>query len=271
MMRTLVIASTFVAALATDALAQRSPDMATLDRGDGITKVGLDLGLTLLEHPPYDAALRLEPYGQLVLPSGLGFYGALPISMSFGGDDNPVPLPQDATAIGNLDLGLLFVVTPDPAWSFVLRGGIALPTASEGLDESATNFFASFPRMTDVALADANAWYVRLAVSPLYHAGKLFLRADLGFDLGVEENDGDGDELVRLNAGGGVDLGTVAVSLELVNIANLDGDDWSHSLALTVRFMGESLQPFLSFGMPLDDGLRDAVDLFVSGGLQVAF
>jgi hypothetical protein len=269
MLRTLGIPVAIVMALAATAHAQRSPDMATLDRGDGITKIGIDLGLTILEHPPYDEALRLEPYEQYVTTSGLGVYGALPISMSFGGNDNPPPLPQDASALGNLDLGLLYVVASNPSWSLVFRGGVALPTASGGVDESATNAYAVFPRLTDVALTNADAWYVRLGFSPLVHANKLFARADLGFDLGIADD--DADELIRLNAGVGVDVGVVALSLELVNIANLDADDWSHSVAFTVRFMGKSLQPFLAVGTPLDEGLRDRVDLFVSGGLQVAF
>lgn len=269
MVRTLGLALVLVVALAATAHAQRSPDMATLDRGDGITKIGLDLGLTLLEHPPYDAALRLEPYGQLVLDSGFGFYGALPISISFGGDGNPEPLPEDAAAAGNLDVGVLYVLSTNPDWSLVFRGGLGVPTASDGVDGSATNDYASFPRMTDVALAYPDAWYARLAISPLYHANKLFLRADLGVDVGV---DGDGaDELVRVNVGGGVDLDVVALSLELVNLANLEDDAWGHSLAFTVRFMGESLQPFISVGTPLDDGFRSYVDVFVAGGLQVAF
>jgi hypothetical protein len=270
MIRTFGIALVLVVALATTAHAQRSPDMATLDRGDGITKVGVDLGLTFLEHPPYDMGLRLEPYGQIVLDSGLGFYGAIPISMSFGGDENPQPpLPRDATALGNADLGLLYVLATDPAWSLVFRGGVAVPTASGGFDESATNAYASFPRMTDIALAHPDAWYIRIGVSPLVHVNKLFLRADLGFDLGLDDD--GADELVRLNVGAGVDLDMLALSLELVNIGNLDADDWNHGVAVTMRFMGEQLQPFLSVGTPLDDGLRDAVELWVSGGLQVAF
>ena len=41
--------------------AQRAPDMATLDRGDGITKLGFDLGWSFLNDPPYDSALRFFP------------------------------------------------------------------------------------------------------------------------------------------------------------------------------------------------------------------
>lgn len=251
------------------AAAQRAPDMATLDRGDGITKVGLDLGYSSLD-THYSGALRFELYGQYVLPSGLGFYGALPIAHSFG--DAPEPLPQPATALGNIDLGLLFVIEPSPALSWVFRAGVGVPTASSSRDGAATNFAAVWPRMTDLALAVPDATYVRLGISPLIHASNVFLRFDIGFDIGIDDA-GGADELFRFNAGAGFDLDVVALSLELANTASLDdfddGDEFIHTLALTVRFMGEQLQPFLSAGMPLDDNLRDAVNLFVAGGIQI--
>lgn len=254
----------------TTAAAQRAPDMATLDRGDGISKFGIDLAFTSLDTPFYDAALRFDLYGQYVTHSGFGIYGSLPISRSFG--DGPEPLPQPATAIGNADLGVLYVATMSPTFSLVLRGGVAVPTADDDGDGIATNFAATWPRLTDIALAAPDAWYVRLGISPLIHVDNVFLRFDVGFDIGTDEDD-FADELFRLNAGGGIDLGAVALSLELANVANLDSfdddDDFVHTLAFTVRFMGEQLQPFLSFGVPLDD-VGDAVDFFVAGGLQVA-
>jgi len=261
----------FALAIATTtAAAQRAPDMATLDRGDGISKLGIDLALTSLDTPFYDAALRFDIYGQYVTRSGLGFYGSLPIARSFG-DADP-PLPQSATAIGNADLGLLYVLTMSPTFSLVWRGGVALPTADDDGDGIATNFTAVWPRLTDLALAAPDAWYVRLGVSPLIHVDNVFLRFDLGFDIGTDEDD-FADELFRFNAGGGIDLGVVALGLELVNVASLDefddGDDFVHTLAFTVRFMGEQLQPFLSVGAPLDD-VGEIVDFFVAGGLQVA-
>src|ERR1044072_8629082 len=75
------------------AFAQRAPDMATLDRGDGISKIAVDAGLTFVDYP-YDLALRLELYGQYVARSGFGLYGAMPFTMSFGApsdDEDPVP------------------------------------------------------------------------------------------------------------------------------------------------------------------------------------
>lgn len=263
----------YLGLLTSDARAQRAPDMATLDRGDGITKLGIDLGLTFLEFPPYDAALRLEVYGQFVTRSGLGVYGALPMAGSFGAAseaEDPEPpdlLPNNANALGSADLGLLYVLTSSRRLSFVFRGGLVVPTASNGRDEAATLHYATFPRLTDLAMA-SDAWHVRLGLSPLIHVDRLFLRADVGFDLGFD----DGRDLFRFNVGGGVDLGPVAVGVELANIADFDdlGDeDYLHSLALTLRFMGRSLQPFLSVGAPLDDSQRDAVDLFIAGGIQV--
>ena len=64
----------------------------------------------------------------------------------------------------------------------------------------------------------------------------------------------------------------MALGLELVNLANLDGfgggEDFVHSLTFTVRFMGEALQPFLAMGAPLDASRRDTVELFLAGGIQ---
>lgn len=249
--------------------AQRAPDMATLDRGDGISKLGLDAGLSFLDGP-YDLALRFEVHGQYVARSGLGFYGALPFSASFGAPgeaEDPEPpdlIPNDAFSVGGLDLGGLYVVTKSPSWSLVLRGGLALPTASSGRDEAATRAAATAPRLTDAALA-IDAWYVRLGASPLIYANKLFMRFDLGVDLAVDDGV---DSMLRFNLGAGYDFGRVALGLELVNLVAFaePDEDLSHTLTGTLRFMGEALQPFLAVGAPLD---ASAVDLFVFGGIQV--
>ena len=122
-----------------------------------------------------------------------------------------------------------------------------------------------WPRATDLANTSGD-WYLRLGFSPLFYVNKLFLRADLGFDLAFEESQ---PHLLRFNVGGGVDLGPVALSLELVNSVafNDDDEDFIDVLAFTVRFMGKKLQPYIAVGAPIDD-TRDNIDLFVAGGLQ---
>jgi hypothetical protein len=269
-MRSVLVAAIVLTIAANNASAQRAPDMATLDRGDGISKLALDFGFSSLDTGFYDSALRIELNGQYVLHSGIGFYGAIPLARSFG--DAPEPNPQPDFGIGNLELGGLLVLASSPKTSWVFRLGLALPTASDDRDGSATNFFATWPRLTDLALTVPNAYYLRFGVSPLVHVNNVFLRLDLGFDIGSDDNDA-ADELLRLNLGGGIDLGVVALSLELVNLYSFDGfgpdDDFTHTLAFTARFMGEQLQPFVSLGAPLDDN-RDAINFFIAVGIQFA-
>jgi hypothetical protein len=272
-MRSIALAFAALAGVTTPALAQRAPDLATLDRGDGITKLGLDLGYTVLDDPPYSGALRLEPYGQYVSRSGFGIYGTIPFARSFGGADGP-PDPQDAFALGNLELGLLYVVEPNPTISLVFRGGLVAPIGSDSRDGALTNLSAMWPRFTDLALVIPDAWYGRLSFSPLIHVNRLFVRADLGLDIGSDDLS-LADELLRLNVGAGYDFGVVALGLELVNLYSLDefdlGDNIEHTVAATFRFMGEALQPFLSVGTPVDEGLRDGVHVFFAAGIQAVF
>ena len=257
---------------ASHAFAQRAPDMATLDRGDGLTKLGFDLGFSSLEPPPYDAALRFELYGQFVSNSGLGFYAALPIARSFGGEGQPSPPEaENRTSLYSADVGGLYVLSGD-SLSWVFRLGVILPTATDGFDPALTRYFAAGPRLTDLAMASQD-WHVRLSVSPLVHVSNVFLRADVGFDLDIGDED---YHYLRLNLGGGVDLGVVALSLELVNSATFgdfagNDEDFFHALAFTVRFMGEQFQPFISVGTPIDDYRRDVIKLFIAGGLAVEF
>lgn len=268
-----IIVISIVLLLAGVAHAQRAPDMATLDRGDGISKFGIDGAFSSIDTPFYDAALRFEVYGQYVTHSGFGIYGAFPLAHTFGNeDDNPDTLPNPATAIGNLELGGLYVITNNPRLSWVFRLGVDLPTASDSRDGTATNFFASW-RITDFAMAVPNAWYVRFGVSPLIHVNHIFFRADLGLDIGLDDDDSNANEFLRFNLGGGIDLGTVALSLELANIYNLDqfgeDDDWANTVAFTLRFMLERLQPFISIGTPIDNS-RDAIPFFFAAGIQYA-
>jgi hypothetical protein len=274
MQRTFGFAVLLVVCIATSVHAQRAPDHLTLDRGDGISRIGLDLGFTLVDDPAYDAALRLELFGQHVTRSGFGIYGALPIARSFGGGD--APAPEDATALGNLELGGLFVAEPSPDISWVFRVGVALPTADDDADGALTNSFATYPRLTDLALVVPDAAYVRLAVSPLIHMRTVFLRVDVGVDLGIDTGDAEtAEHLARFNVGAGIDFDTFALGIELVNSVAFDefssGDQFVHALMLGARFMGESLQPFLGVGLPLDDSARERVTLFFSGGIQYVF
>jgi hypothetical protein len=115
-------------------------------------------------------------------------------------------------------------------------------------------------------------------VTPLVHTGGLFLQADVGLDVGIDVDDTDNSDpahFLRLNVGGGIDLGLLALGLELVNLASFDGVDdneqFVSAAAFTIRFMGEALQPVLAVGLPLDDSARDNISMFLAGGIQLVF
>jgi hypothetical protein len=277
-MRRLVLVLVVLAGLAGPAAAQRSPDFATLDRGDGLGHIGLDLAWIKLDPPPYDSVFHLDLHGQYVLQSGLGFYAALPFNKSFGDGPDEGELDGEA-ALADLDLGGLYVISgPDLSWVF--RLGLVIPTAGEDLAEFSTNIRGANFRLTDLALVDPNDWWLRLSFSPLFHANRLFLRIDLGVDIPVAEDDEDlyrSDPIGRLNVGAGIDLDVAAIMVEMVNIVDIDDDDNDPddgdedvftNVAATVRFMGEVLQPYISVGTPIDKAIRDQVDLFIAGGIQ---
>ena len=278
-MRRAIMTGSLLAAMASPAAAQRSPDFATLDRGDGISHIGLDLAFVKMDAPPapLDGVLHFELHGQFILQSGLGFYGAVPINKSFG--DGPEEGEFDGTAaLADIDLGGLYVIH-GPELSFVFRLGLILPTASEDPGDGGANFWGSMFRLTDIAMTNPDAWYARLAFSPLLHAHSLFVRGDLGVDIPFAEDDFRADPILRLNLGVGVDLSMAALMLELANIADIDDDDedpdgdddFFSTVAVTLRFMGDSLQPYLSVGVPIDEPIRDLAPFFVAGGIQGVF
>jgi hypothetical protein len=265
-----------VAFAAAQAQAQRMPDMATLDRGDGISRLGLDFGAAFVDNAAEDddASLRFDLFGQFVSWQGFGVYGSLPLARSVTEGD-------DQTAIGNIDVGGLYVIQ-SPTLSLVFRAGVALPTADDDPDGFLTNYFASWTRLTDAAQAIPNVTYLRFGFSPLFHSHRLFLRADVGVDLGVAEDDDvtglEPGSLFRVNVGGGIDLGGIALMAELVNLATTEDfnefsdeeEDFIHTFAVSARFMGPMLQPYVTFGMPVDTYGLDTVDFFLGAGLQAA-
>jgi hypothetical protein len=86
------------------------------------------------------------------------------------------------------------------------------------------------------------------------------------------------DTLFRVNVGGGIDLGGIALMAELVNLATTEDfdefssedEDFVHTFAVSARFMGPMLQPYVTFGMPVDTYGLDTVDFFLGAGLQAA-
>lgn len=256
-----------------------SPTPATMDRQDGESKFGASLGWTFFDDETIGdiSALHVDIYGHYVGMSGLGGYGIVPLNFVFV--DNVEPFEDDSeSAIGNVEGGVLYVIQSGPH-DFVLHGGITLPTADDDLDGFFANILATAgPRLTDIALAWPQTFWLRLGASPIFRSGQLVFRLDGGIDFALSTDNGEEpDPILRLNAGGGVDTGSFAILGELVTVGNLGDDDptideededFLHTLAISARFRAGSIEPGIALGFPLDESIRDFMDFFIIGSLQ---
>jgi hypothetical protein len=258
-----------------------APTFATLDRQDGTSLLGFQLGFTPLSQraggdPDVQGitGLRLDLYGQFVGRAGLGVYGILPASHLFA------EVLADETALGNVEAGLLYVVSAGPVLELVLRGGFTLPTADDagtgglltGID---ANRLSSFARLTDFAHTWPETTWFRLALSPIFQRDGFVLRADLGVDAALSAAYEDPGPILRANLGGGVDTGALAFLIELVTLASpdeipqLEYEDRVHTLSLSLRLRPGRLEPSLAVGgTPFNDSIRDYFEWFLTAGLQ---
>lgn len=252
---------------AKQALAQRAPaqeadpGFVTLDRMDGASRVGIQLGVTSPDEQEDVWFLRTEFYGQVVLPGRpFGIYGMLPLSRAVIEDED------DEGASGNIEVGG-FYLGRQGSLDLVVRGGLSLGTADDDLLGFFVNLGSTFDRIGDFAAIVPDTTWLRLSGSGLWRSGSAFGRLDLGFDLPVESE--DDDILMRLSAGAGATSGSVAFTAELVNFGNVTEDDdledrFLHTLALSVRTTGQH-QVHAAFVLPLDEDLRGELWVFSFG------
>ena len=260
-----------------------APTFATMDRQDGTSLLGFQLGYSPLGgtaggDPDVQGltGLRLDLYGQFVTRAGLGIYGIVPASHLIAEDLG------DDTALGNVEAGLLHVVSAGPGLELVLRGGLTLPTADDGgagglLTGIDANRLSSWARLTDFAHTWPETIWARLAVSPLLQHRGLVLRADLGVDAAISAPYDNPEPILRANLGGGLDTGDFALLIELVTIATpdeepyLEQEDLVHTLSFSLRLRVGRLEPSLAVGgVPFNDRISDYLEFFVVAGLQAS-
>ena len=251
-----------------------SPTFATMDRQDGESKIGGAVGWTFFDDDAFAeqdiSAARFDIYGHYVAPSGIGGYGQIILSSIFSDED-------DESAVGNVEGGVIYVIRTG-MHDIVLRGGITLPTADD--DEGAfANIFATWPRLTDLALAAPETFWLRLSASPILRAGQFVFRIDGGIDFAVSSDGEEPDPFGRLNLGGGIDTGGFAILGELVTMTSLgddddatgDDEDFVHTAAISGRFRLGALEPGVALGFPLDEDIREGIEFFLIAGLQGRF
>jgi hypothetical protein len=253
--------------------AARSPGFVTLDRGDAVSRLGIEASYLFLSAPnglnASYTALRFEAHGQYVDPgSGLGGYVQTPLSY-LNVSPNGAP-STSGTGVGNLEVGALFV--PHLAAhgvAFVLRLGLTLPTAStlsngiptaSSIDSVYANGYGSLVRLADNYLAVPDATSLRASASVLLRSGVVFARADLGADTNLSSGQNtDVSTQLRLDIGAGVAIGAAAVTVESTNIY-VDTDKttassasgWYDTGALAARFGNGPGDVYVAVVMPLN-------------------
>jgi hypothetical protein len=274
-------ASLFATGLALPGAGAQPPAFVTIDRGDRDSRVGIDFSVTAFDNA---TGYRFDLHAHHVTPEGFGGYALLPIS--YGSFDSS--LIDNEMAVGNVEVGGLYLV-PAASFDLVLRGGLTLPSAPRQFSKFSANAVSVRPRLTDIVTITPQSVWLRLAGSLLGQRGSLFYRADLGVDVPLTRSfeieafpinlEVDLDPLVRLNLGGGVIAGPVAIIGELVTIANTGdypgggpvagGDqNFEHNFALSIRLWDASVQPSASFVLALDDDANDAIDFMFVVGVQ---
>jgi hypothetical protein len=251
-----------VVALAGSAAAD--PGTLTLDRQDAQSRIGGEISYVHIDDDGLFedvTILRFDLHGQYVMPSGFGFYGALPIA--YGSGDG-----ESETGIGELEVGAIFIPRlSSPEFSLPVHVGLTLPTA--GGEDVFLNALGTQARITDYVLIVPEGLVLRAAAHPTFRSGQFFLKADAGIDLTLsQEGDGTLDPLVRLNVGAGVDLGNVSISGELVNLIITDGDQEdqvANTVAVGVRGVAGSLRPYGGVVVPID---AEDIPFALTAGLE---
>lgn len=257
MSRTRLAAALLASVLAPGA-ALASPDTTfdplSMDRQTFRSTVNVDFGYEFWDDPPLldnIAVFGLTIAGQYVAPSGIGAYAALPLSYI---NIDPILVEGDSElALGNIEAGAVYAKQVRPSTILVFHAGLALPTADDD-GPGAFQAYASVPRYGDLVQRWPNSTWLRFGFSPMGREGKLFWRADVGLDLALDDDNG-GDSIspvLRLNIGGGVDLGSVSLLGELVtNIVDSSGDDTASTFTLGARFASGNLRPGVGLLFPI--------------------
>ena len=106
-------------------------------------------------------------------------------------------------------------------------------------------------------------------------AGKLFWRADVGLDLALKEDDNiTYSPVFRINVGGGLDLRTAQLLVELVTdiVDDNINDEVNTTLTIGARFPSGNLRPGVGLILPIDfTGLVLDPDFALTASLAARF
>jgi hypothetical protein len=232
-------------------------DPLTMDHHTPLSTLDADFAYVAYDEPrDVDVtAIGITIAGQYVTSRGVGGYLSIP--MSYLDANGPLLINDSALALGNLEIGGLWSTFLGSETALLFHAGLALPTASDN-EIAAYQALASAPRWGDFVERVTSSTWLRLGFSPMGRVGgKLFWRADVGIDLALnEDNPVTYSPVLRVNVGGGIDLGTAHLLAELVtNVLDTNpdaNDNTSSTLAIGARFVSGNLRPGIGIILPID-------------------
>lgn len=235
-----------------------------LDRQDGNSNVGGELGYSKLDSDIDGTLVRFDVHGQYVSPSGAGGYLVVPFAYGDGGGADSV------TVLGNVEAGGIYNIRTATDLSIVLHGGLTLPTAPNDND-TIVGLQSSFIRVHDFYQWEPKGITLRTGASPTFKTGKMFLRGDLGIDINVD-NAGDetDDTLFHIGFGiGGWVSPEFALMGEFVTTdSTADNSSSITNAAFSGRYRAGSIAPYFSLVLPLDSEINRFVDFGIVLGLD---
>ncbi|MBK9030034.1 MAG: hypothetical protein IPL61_01625 [Myxococcales bacterium] len=261
-----LLALTGVATADDAAVPEAAPVRFTTLAPDGArSEINAEFSVTI----PDDDAADQNLYGghldaQLVGAQGVGGYAR----MGFASLD-------DVQALTNLELGGLYRIKQRSS-AVTFRGGLIVPTgpdASDGFDALVPIISELARRPSDLALAAVDSTLLRLSVSPSYHDGGFYARADVGLDVFVDAEDRDNpDPLYHVDLAAGFQQGHGAATVELTTIGTTDSDDDDkyHALALGGQYDLGGVTADVALVLPFTSGGDDIDAKTLVFGLSAA-
>jgi hypothetical protein len=256
------------ALFATSAFAESPAAFTAIDgSGDG-SCVRADVAVSFADGATFARSTIL---GQYIGAAGIGGYAGIAATLAVADDSD-----RSFESLGNLQLGAIIQRPMGPALDLAVRAGLVLPTATaQEFDGVAQIMAATAARPSDVVTTYPEATWLRLGVSPTFHRGAFFARADAGLDIAIL-----GTDRVGVGAVGHVDLGvglrkrSLSATAELQNMIELgvdrgDGSSLSdrsvHTAGISLRYHAPWVEPFVALSSPLDDGRRGALATITAG------
>ena len=248
------------------------PGFVVIERFDARSRAGVDFTYLQATEPDFEdrpTSLRFEVHARYVDPAS-GFGGYLQVPLAYTHHSDILGDEFTATSVGDIELGGLFVHTlPARDITLVVHAGATLPTGETGSNEQSAANLASLVALPELHDAVPRGISAMLGASVSVRRDKLFARLDLGGDWNLSSSNPSGPgAAIHYDAGAGLDLGSVAVMLELENALLTKDQSGLHAIALSVRAELPPASPYTAIIVPLGSGISNFVELAVIAGIE---